>query len=168
MIDIIDATYLGACGVTAIASLSSRVRAECIGWVALSVALLCLGILRIEKAGLLIDPYLQQGLHHLGWYGHRRTLQVLCVAGFAMAVWALFRKLPPSKVPSFSCALFSFYELLLFVAIRLSSLHWTDILLSEPLSSTTVGRSIQVALLAAISVGACIHLTDAFAAKKCV
>ena len=103
-------------------------------WLALSLGVLALGLLRIDHVGLRVDYYLEQSLHGLGWYEQRRLLQIIGIAVFAVLSFvALRRRRLVFKNAASNTALGAFYVLAMLGAIRLSSLHWTDEILARQL-----------------------------------
>ncbi|WP_341632050.1 hypothetical protein [Sphingomonas agri] len=146
MIGIINSAYLGTGAIAALASLKSRSPASAAWWVALSVGLTALGILRVVEAGVWSDNLLRSGLHQIGWYDKRRPIQVICITAFALALLPAQRLLPSGKA-ALTVAVFAFYGLAVLAALRSSSLHWSDALLGKQVASVTLGHATQIILL---------------------
>jgi hypothetical protein len=115
------------------------------------MGLLALGQLRIAQAGLWMEDYLQGGLRAMGWYDHRRPLQVACIMAFAVSFWTVLRRAPLRPITGLTFAIGSFYMLVVLTAIRTSSLHWTDAFLRQHLGSLTFSEALQLLLVTVIS-----------------
>ena len=155
---IINAAYIVTGAIAAFASLSSRTQRDACWWLILSIGLLALALFRIAEAGVWVDDYLRHGLHVIGWYDHRRPLQVICIGAFALGLILARSRLSVIDRSSLVFATGTFCVLVVFAAIRSSSLHWTDAVLGESVGSVTLSHAIQVLLLLAISAAAFVDL----------
>ena len=153
--DIIDFAYLATSAIAAAAGLSCRNRGDENWWLVLGIGVLGLGLLRSAQAGLWLDQHLEREVHAMGWYAYRRPLQVTCIVAFALGLLIILAQLAKGRTrASVAFAICAFYALAVFAAIRLSSLHWTDALLSRQAGSVTLSHATQLVLLVTISAAA--------------
>lgn len=150
---IINGAYFVSCAIAAAASLNSRSRSGAGSWLTVSIGLAVLGLLRVAEAGVWTDDYLRNGLFELGWYGYRRVIQMVCIAAFALLLFAILARLPARR-STITLALLGFSGLSVFAAVRSSSLHWSDAVLSEQLGPIMVSHAIQFVLLLVTSAAA--------------
>lgn len=158
----IDSAYLATSLIAALTSLTSKSGRDAGSWLALSIGLCVLGVLRIADAGVWTDDYLRSGLIDLGWYDHRRPIQIACIASFAVALVPVLRLLSRGR-PPLIVGTSAFYGLALLAAAKFSSLHWTDAVLGEEIGSVTLSHATQIVLLLVTAVAA---LTDWYTATK--
>lgn len=163
MVGVVDIAYLLSCPIAALAGLKTNSRHSRPWWFAISLGVLSLELLRLAEASLWLDSYLQKSLHILAWYDQRRSLQVLAIVAFALALLIGLRSLRvgPDEFP-LRGAIGAYYVLVVVVAIRLSSLHWTDAVLQRPVGTLSLSHAVQLMLLMLISGAALMDL----AAKK--
>ena len=157
-----DIAYFASSGVAAVAGSTSRNSKR--WWFALSLGLMALGLLRLAEASLWIDSYLQQALYTLAWYAHRRLLQVVAIVLFAIGLFAVLSRLRlTSNEPALRTAFGAFYALAVLVAIRMSSLHWTDAILTDQLGWLPLAHVAQLLLLMVIASAAVFELAHGWA-----
>ena len=121
------------------------------------MGLLLIAIFRASRTELLLDADLRRAIMDLGWYPRRRPVQIAAIAACTLLVVALLRsilrnrkKLNRQEVLA-TCV---FAALLVFAAIRSSSLHWTDAALEYGVGAITVGKLVQGSCLAVIAISA--------------
>lgn len=126
-------------------------------WLAIAIGLLLIASLRASKTELLLDADLRRAIMDVGWYPHRRPVQVAAIAACALLVVTVLRsillnrkKLNRQEV----FATFTFAVLLVFAAIRSSSLQWTDAALEYGVGAITVGKLVQGICLAVLAISA--------------
>ena len=156
VIGMINIAYITASAISGIASFQGKTRGIQRWWSALSLGLLSLGLLRAAQAGIWIDSYLQQWLRLFGWYEDRRYLQVAAIIVFAVCLLFGFMSAPAvAKRERLLFATVAFYALMIFGAIRASSLHWSDAVLGQQIGRISLSHVMQAVLLIGI-LGACV------------
>jgi hypothetical protein len=158
VLDLVNTGYLMSSAVAASAGLSTASRTNRRFWLGLSVGLLVFGLLRIARAGLFLDYYLELELRVLGWYDHRRPLQIGCLFLFCAALFVTLARLRGAlEKRSLTTAISAFYLLAVYTAIRASSLHWSDAMLQHQIGPVALGHGTQSVLLVTISIAALVN-----------
>lgn len=169
----LNISYLATSAILAFASLASGNSRGAKLWLALSVAILLLDGLRTAQASVWVAMYVDGQLRGTAWYAHRRPVQVACIAACAVALWVFlirmrssparqtqsrFRRSGLSADLPTTFAISGFCALLFLAAVRCSSFHWTDALLSMPLGPLMLSHVLQAILLFLITTGVCFDL----------
>lgn len=158
MIDHLNSAYLASSAIAASASLRSRSASSACWWLAVSMGIAAVGLLRAEEAALWLDYHLRSALHLNGWYEDRRPLQLLFIIAVPLALFVAQRRLPTSRERPLTLALCAFYLLAVLAAIRFSSFHWSDAVFEQQLGPVTLSHAGQLFLLVVISAGALLYL----------
>ena len=134
-------------------------------WLAISVGLLLIASLRASETEILLGSDLRRIIMELGWYPHRRPVQIAAILAFSLVIVAglrsilLNRKMLKRQEVFATCA---FAAIVVFAAVRSSSLHWTDEALEFRLGTITLGKLVQWSGLAVIAISAASILAQPF------
>lgn len=132
-------------------------RTERSWWLAITIMLIAILTVRAAEPAQWLDGALQQWLHALGWYDHRRPIQMMAIALavlFLIAIAALMRARTRGIRRPAKCAAAAMFLLLVLAAIRGSSLHWTDAILEQRIATAMFSHLLQAALLVVITASA--------------
>ena len=158
VIDQLNSVYLASSAMAALASLRSRSASSASGWLAVSIGIAAVGLLRAGEAALWLDYHLRSEFHVTGWYENRRPLQLGFILAASLALFLAHRRLPTTGERPLSFALDAFYLLAVLAVVRSSSLHWSDAVLEHQLGTVTLSHASQVILLIVISAVAVLNL----------
>lgn len=158
MIDHLNSAYLASSAIAGLASLRSRSVSSACWWLAVSIGIAAVGLLRAEEAALWLDYHLRNALHLKGWYEDRRPLQLIFIIAAPLALFLAHRRLPPSGERPLTFALGAFCLLAVLAAIRSSSFHWSDAVFEQQVGPLTLSHAGQLSLLIVISAVALLNL----------
>ena len=159
--------YLISSTLLALVAYVDRVGRDAARWLWLAFGVLLIGLPRFARGGVLADYYLQHTLNNWGLYDHRRTIQLLGVLSVAVILSVTLLRLGRSvERASLKLAIWAFYALAVFAAIRVSSWHWSDAFLQRQIGPVTLSHAAQVLPLLAISAAALFELRRAASEKQ--
>lgn len=137
-------------------------------WTMAAAALLLLAINTLLAFDLLFVVWMRGVARALGWYEARRGLQVLALVAIGMAAvaaWKPLRLWLAQAEPVSPRLLAGLALLLALAALRLVSLHATDVFINTTLAGLTLGRLVEALGLGLVASGAWQRLREPRAAR---
>jgi hypothetical protein len=161
--------YLAISTILVLVAFMDRVGRDAAKWLWLAFGVLLIGLPRFARGGVLADYYLQHTLNNWGLYDHRRTIQLLGILSIAVILSVALLRLGRSvERASLKLAIWAFYALAVFAAIRVSSWHWSDAFLQRQIGPVSLSHAAQILPLFAISTAALFELRRAASDRQSV
>jgi hypothetical protein len=164
---LLNIAYLASSTLLALVAFMDRVGRDAVKWLWLALGVLLIGSSRYTRGGVWADDYLQHSINNWGLYGHRRMFQLLGILSVALILSVAFLRLGRSveRAPLKS-ALWAFYALAVFAAVRVSSWRWSDAFLQRQIGPLRLSHAAQILPLFAISTAALFELRHVASEKQ--